>query len=81
MDSAGVGVAVSAAQGRRTGASPKEQGGAEHSQGMGKTVQQGMFLLWSTRASRVRQKGQDENDQGPSFLGLIERLHDLRRVE
>ena len=72
---------MSAAQERRTGASPKEQGGAEHSQGMGEALQQGMFLLRFARAPRIGKKGQDENDQGPSFLGLIERLHDFHRIE
>jgi len=64
-------------QGRDTGASSKEQIGAEDPQGMGNAVQQGMFLLRSARAPRIGKKGQDENDQGPSLLGLIERLHDF----
>ena len=62
------------AQGCRTGASQKEQIGAEHSQGMGKTVQQGMFLLRSARAPRIVEKGQDKIDEGPSRIGLVEYL-------
>jgi hypothetical protein len=36
--------------------SSKEQGGAEHSQGMGNAVQQGMFLLRVARAPRIGEK-------------------------
>ena len=40
-----------------------------------------MFLLRVARAPRTGEKGQDKTDQGPSFLGLIERLHDFHRID
>src|SRR5215467_8125282 len=69
VDSAGIRVALSAAQGRGTGASTKEQSRAAHPQGMGKAIQQGMFLLRPARASRAGEEGKDEIDQSASRVG------------
>jgi len=77
VDYAGIPVAVPAPQGRRAGSSQKEQGGAQHPPGMGKAVQQGMFLLRSARAPRAGEKGQDEADECAPRLSLVQRLHDF----
>jgi len=46
---------------------------------MGKAVQQGMFLLRSARPTRVGEKRENKNGQGPSRLGpgkcLYQSLH------
>lgn len=81
VDYAGIPVAVPASQGRRARSSQKEQGWAQHPPGMGKAVQQGMLLLRSARAPRAGEKGQDETDEGAPGLSLVQRLHNLRRVE